>query len=278
MKDFKDAVVAVTGAGSGIGRAIGLRFAGLGAKVALSDVSAERVNAVKAEIESRGGSASARAVDVADRAAMREYAAACRADYGRVDVLVNNAGVGYGGELKDMGLEDWDWIMGINFMGMVTGVHVFVPDMVGRGQGHIVNICSVNGLVATPMNGAYCAAKHAAVGFTTALRYELARHHVGVTAICPGFINTNIVRDSRLKPNSAEQSSLIDRTRQFFIDHGLAPEDLAKIIPPAVLKNKAMVVHPFHAKLLSFSQRHTPNLHRFVTSQIVKHTQGLGKD
>ncbi|MEV6619477.1 SDR family NAD(P)-dependent oxidoreductase [Amycolatopsis sp. NPDC051106] len=206
MKQFADKVVVVTGAGSGIGRALSLEFARRGARVALSDV-----NAANAEetAELAGDNARAYTLDVADRAAVLAHADEVAGEFGRVNVVVNNAGVALGASVEEMTFEDYDWLMGINLGGVVNGTKAFLPHLIASGDGHVVNISSVFGFVGVPTQSAYNAAKFAVRGFTEALREEMliARHPVGVSCVHPGGIKTNIVRNSRSGADDQEKAA-----------------------------------------------------------------------
>jgi NAD(P)-dependent dehydrogenase (short-subunit alcohol dehydrogenase family) len=196
MKRFADKVVAITGAGSGIGRALALELARRGAHVAVSDV-----NAANAEETAKLAGEHARAypLDVADRAAVLAHADDVVRDFGGVNVVVNNAGVALGATVEEMAFEDYDWLMGVNLGGVVNGTKAFLPHLIASGEGHVVNISSVFGFVGVPTQSAYNAAKFAVRGFTEALREEmlLARHPVAVSCVHPGGIKTNIVRNAR---------------------------------------------------------------------------------
>ncbi len=206
MKQFADKVVVVTGAGSGIGRALSLEFARRGARVALSDV-----NAANAEETAKlaGDNARAYVLDVADRAAVLAHAEEIAAEFGGVNVVVNNAGVALGATVEEMTFEDYDWLLGINLGGVVNGTKAFLPHLIASGDGHVVNISSVFGFVGVPTQSAYNAAKFAVRGFTEALREEMliARHPVGVSCVHPGGIKTNIVRNSRSGADDQEKAA-----------------------------------------------------------------------
>jgi NAD(P)-dependent dehydrogenase (short-subunit alcohol dehydrogenase family) len=206
MKQFADKVVVVTGAGSGIGRALSLEFARRGARVALSDV-----NAANAEETAKlaGDNARAYVLDVADRAAVLAHAEEIAEEFGGVNVVVNNAGVALGATVEEMTFEDYDWLMGINLGGVVNGTKAFLPHLIASGDGHVVNISSVFGFVGVPTQSAYNAAKFAVRGFTEALREEMliARHPVGVSCVHPGGIKTNIVRNSRSGADDQEKAA-----------------------------------------------------------------------
>jgi len=226
----------VTGAGSGIGRATALAFAKQGARVIVTDIDAARVEEAKGEL----GSACllAKRVDVADRAAMKAFADEVHALVPAVDVLVNNAGVAVGGGILDTTLENWDWLLGVNLMGVVHGCHFFVPKMVERRSGHVINVSSMFGDFAPPGVAAYVASKHAVLGLSMSMRAELAGSGIGVSAICPGMIATNIVKDSRL---AAAQVGLRAKVVDTFSKRGAPPSKVADAIIQAVRKDRAVV-------------------------------------
>ncbi|HEY4018425.1 MAG TPA: SDR family NAD(P)-dependent oxidoreductase [Pseudonocardiaceae bacterium] len=203
MRRFADKVAVITGAGSGIGRALALDLAGRGARLALSDVDNERVTETVAQCTVRGAEARAYQLDVADRAAVLAHADQVVADFGRVNLVVNNAGVALIAPVLEMSWENLEWLMNINFWGVVHGTKAFLPHLIESGEGHIVNVSSVFGLVGVPTQSAYCAAKFAVRGFTEALHQEMGigRYPVGVSCVHPGGIRTNIARDSRAHPD-----------------------------------------------------------------------------
>ncbi|MDO9497091.1 MAG: SDR family NAD(P)-dependent oxidoreductase [Nocardioides sp.] len=242
MKSMDDKVVVITGAGSGIGRALALNLARRGSLLAISDVDeaglAETVEQVKA-----AGAREVRSdlLDVADRAAFTKYAAAVAEHFGRVNVVVNNAGVALAGNLEELAYDDLEWIVGINFWGVVHGTKEFLPHLIASGDGHVVNLSSLFGLVSIPGQSAYNATKYAVRGMTEALRQEMlvAGHAVGVTAVHPGGIKTAIARNARVSASEDKTA-----TAELF-DKKLArmtPEKAAEIIVKGVLNNKARVL------------------------------------
>jgi NAD(P)-dependent dehydrogenase (short-subunit alcohol dehydrogenase family) len=195
----------VTGAGSGIGRETALLAARRGADLVICDLNEEGLRETEASARALGRDVLARTVDVADREQMREFAGAAHERITAVDLLVNNAGVGLAADFLDTELADWDWIVSINIMGVVHGCHFFIPPMVERGTGgHVVNLSSAAGYFATPALTAYTATKFAVLGMSQSIRVELAPHGIGVTAICPGIVNTPITRSSRARGAHAD--------------------------------------------------------------------------
>ena len=176
----------------------------------------------------------ARPVDVADREQMRSFAEAVHAQAGAVHLLVNNAGVGLGAGLLDTELSDWDWIVAINLMGVVHGCHFFVPPMVERGTGgHVANVSSMAGFHASPALVAYSATKFAVLGLSEALREELRPHGIGVTAICPGIINTPITRAARAR-GALENPEARERLVSLYQRRNYGPDRVAQNILKAV--------------------------------------------
>lgn len=242
MRTLDDKVVVITGAGSGIGRALALETARQGSLLALSDVDdaglAETVEQVKAsgvrEVRSDH-------LDVADRAAFAAYATAVAEHFGRVNVVVNNAGVALAGNLADLTYDDMEWIVGVNFWGVVHGTKEFLPHLIASGDGHVVNLSSLFGLISMPGQSAYNATKYAVRGLTEALREEMivAGHPVGVTAVHPGGVKTAIARNARVsaREDKAATAKLFDERLA-----RMTPERAAEIIVRGVLRDQARVL------------------------------------
>ncbi len=231
--------VLVTGAGSGIGKETALLCARRGADLAICDVAEVGLEKTAAAARELGRSVLSQCVDVADRDQMRAFAELVHADAGAIDLLVNNAGVGLGAGLLDTTLEDWDWIVGINLMGVVHGCHFFVPPMVERGQGHVVNVASMAGYTASPLLVAYTTTKFAVLGLSESLREELHEKGVGVTAVCPGVINTPITRTSPMRGESASPG-VRDRVVRTYERRNYPPERVARNILRAVARDRTV--------------------------------------
>lgn len=269
MKTLADKVVVITGAGSGIGRALALNLAGRGSLLALSDVDeaglAETVDLVKG-----AGAREVRSdrLDVADRAAFATYAGSVAEQFGRVNVVVNNAGVALAGEFADLTYEDMDWIVGINFWGVVHGTKEFLPHLIASGDGHVVNLSSLFGLISVPGQSAYNATKYAVRGLTEALREEMLMngHPVGVTAVHPGGIKTAIARNARVSRHEDKEA-----TAQFFDKIArMSPERAAEIIVKGILGNKARVLVGLDAHALHHFAKLTGSRYQDVIARATK--------
>lgn len=240
MRHFTDRVAVITGAGSGIGRALALELADLGARLALSDIDEVAVADTAARCEKAGAQAKSYRLDVADRAAMTAHADAVAAEFGQVNLVVNNAGVALVATVEEMSYEDLEWIVGINFWGVVHGTKAFLPHLIASGDGHLVNVSSVFGFVGVPTQAAYNATKFAVRGFTEALRQEMlvAKRPVQVSCVHPGGIRTNIARDARDTTGRDPHQRAVD----FAKIARTTPEDAATIIVQGIRRNKPRIL------------------------------------
>jgi NAD(P)-dependent dehydrogenase (short-subunit alcohol dehydrogenase family) len=256
MKDLRDKVVVVTGAASGIGRATANAFAQEHAKLVLCDVNEAGLREVEREVAPLVDHIEWRIVDVASRTAVKELADDVHSRFAAVDVLVNNAGVGQSGGLLDMSLDDWEWVLSINLWGVIHGCHYFVPKMVERGEGgQVVNVSSVFGFFAPPGTLGYCTSKFGVFGFSESLRGELEPHHIGVSTICPGMINTNIIKTGRF---NGATGAMQDKTVRQFEQRGHSPNVVARAILSAVKKNRAVVPAAPEAWAFYYAKRFLP--------------------
>ncbi len=243
-KAFGDTLVAVTGAASGIGRATALAFARDGADVVISDVDATGLEETARLVAAEGGRAFSFTVDVADAAAVETFADQVCADHGVPDIVVNNAGVGQAGFFLDTPTEEFDRVLDINLGGVVNGCRSFGKRLRDRGTGgHIVNVASMASYTPVNVMNAYCTSKAAVFMFSDCLRAELDSFGIGVTTICPGFIDTNIVDTTRFSLGDGRGDDvevLRGRARKGFAARHYGPEKVAEAIVDAVKTNKAI--------------------------------------
>lgn len=278
MKQFNGRVAAITGAGSGIGRALAVELSRRGAHLALSDVDEEGLAATVGMCEGHGIKVTSTQVDVADRAAMEAWAEQVVADHGNVNLIFNNAGVGLGATVASMSYDDFEWLMSINFWGVVHGTKAFLPHLVASGEGHIVNISSVFGLIPIPSQSAYNAAKYAVRGFTDALRIELgqADGNVSCTTIHPGGIKTNIARNSRLDDTAPDFYGTAEQAHEDFDKLALTtPEKAAHQILKAVERNRRRALIGPDAKALDLLSRLPAGINQRIISKATTRRQVL---
>jgi NAD(P)-dependent dehydrogenase (short-subunit alcohol dehydrogenase family) len=265
MKDFKNKVAAITGAGSGMGRELAVQLAERGCHVAISDVN-EKGLAETAELAKQHGvKVTAARVDVANKDAVYAWAEQVARDHGKVNLIFNNAGVALGATVEGMQYEDFNWLFNINFWGVVYGTKAFLPHLKAAGEGHIVNTSSVFGLAGIPTQSAYNAAKFAVRGFTESLRQELDMMNCGVsaTSVHPGGIKTNIARAARHDPSVRalgidEKSAGADFEKNFIT----TAADAARTIIKAVEKNKRRVLVGPDAVIFDWLVRLFPSLYQ----------------
>jgi butyryl-CoA dehydrogenase len=258
MRKFDGRVVAITGAASGIGRALAVEFASRGAHLALSDIDEVGLAESVARCEGRGVKVTSQRVDVSSREAMFSWADQVVAEHGKVNVIVNNAGVAVAANVDTVSYEDFEWLMGINFWGVVHGTKAFLPRLRASGDGHVVNISSVFGLISVPSQGTYNSAKFAVRGFTDALRMELdmAKCGVSATTVHPGGIKTNIARNARMDDSvAAIAGSIEDAADEFDKLAMTTPEKAAKVIVKAVERNKRRATIGPDGRVLDFLSR-----------------------
>ncbi|PTL84791.1 SDR family oxidoreductase [Vitiosangium sp. GDMCC 1.1324] len=262
MKTVKGKVAAITGAGSGIGRATAELLARNGSHVALSDVNEQGLAETAEKCRGLGVEVRTTRVDVAQRQAVHAWADDVARDLGAVHIIINNAGVALGATIEDTRYEDFEWLMNINFWGVVYGTKAFLPHIKAAGEGHIVNVSSVFGLIGVPTQGAYNAAKFAVKGFTEALRQELEveTRTIGVTCVHPGGIKTNIARNARMTARKGwvDETSGADFEKVF----STTPEKAAANILSAILANRRRQLIGADAVLIDLMQRVMPTLYQ----------------
>jgi NAD(P)-dependent dehydrogenase (short-subunit alcohol dehydrogenase family) len=251
----------VTGAAGGIGRGIALALARRGCHVALADIDEAALARTTAEIAGQESARSLRVshyrLDVANRAAVAALPAQVMAAHGAVDILVNNAGVALGGTFLEIAETDFDWLLGINFWGVVQMTRAFLPLLSNSEEARIVNVSSLFGLIAPPGQTAYAASKFAVRGFSESLRHELADTRIGVTVVHPGGIATSIAKNARMPASLSDDEAAKRRT---FFDSFLTmpPETAGEIIVRGVERRKARILVGSDAKYAELVERLMP--------------------
>lgn len=253
MQRLRGRVAVITGAASGIGRALAIRLAEEGCSLALVDLQAEALRRVGAECRARGAQVSTHAADVSDRRAMAALPERVVGFHGAAHLLINNAGVTVTDTVLQQSIEDWEWVVGINLWGVVYGTRAFLPHLMQADEAHIVNLSSVFGLVGVPGQAAYCSTKFAVRGFSESLSAELAGSPVCVSVVHPGMIRTNIVRAARhAHPKQAEQIGGL------FARFGRSPERAADTIVRGIRRGQRRILIGYEAHILDALARGVP--------------------
>lgn len=261
MKNFKDKVAAITGAGSGIGRQLAVLLARDGCHLALSDVNEAGLNETAGQLRSSGVRITTTVLDVSSREAVAQWASQTVREHGKVNLIFNNAGVALGSTVEGMRYEDFEWLMNINFWGVVHGSRAFLPHLERQPAAHIVNLSSIFGIIAPAGQTAYCASKFAVRGFSEALRHEfwLNKSPVQLTVVHPGGIKTNIVRNMRTGAGITDNARRAESIERF--DNEFAKttaQAAAQTIIAGIEKNAPRVLIGNDAKFMDLLQRFRP--------------------
>jgi NAD(P)-dependent dehydrogenase (short-subunit alcohol dehydrogenase family) len=271
-KAFDNKIAIVTGAASGIGRAVSKELTKNGAHVICADIDSEGVNVVATAIVKNGGVAEAVDLDVTNEKAVAGLIEKVAKDHGRLDYIFNNAGIGIGGEVRDTTLDHWRKVLDVNLWGVIYGTHAAYRLMVKQGFGHIVNTASLAGLIQTPVSTSYCMTKHAVVGLSTSLRTEGKDLGVKVSAICPGVIETNIIRKSVVLKADVEEAMAQLKLKIMDVDKA------ARLIIKGVKKNKQLIIITPHAHVFWWMQRLIPSLVEILCLKSVRDFRKIRKD
>lgn len=261
MTQLSGKVAAITGAGSGIGRALAVALAAEGCDLALSDVNVTGLQETVDLIQGKGVRVHSQQLDVANRDAVYAWADAVAAHFGKINMIFNNAGVSVSETIEAMGYDNFEWLMNINFWGVVYGTKAFLPHLKASGEGHVINVSSVFGMIGVPTQSAYNAAKFAVKGFTECLREEMAisGYPVHVTCVHPGGIKTNIVRSSRIGDvGNMGPSEKQVAAKMFDAMARTSPDEAARVILDGVRKNSPRVLIGMDARLIDSMQRLLP--------------------
>ena len=272
MKNFNEKVAVITGAGSGIGRYLSILLAADGADVCVCDINEKTLAETVDMLRKYNVSVSSHILDVSNKESVKALPGKVIEDHGKVDLVFNNAGVTTGAHFKDMDENNWDWVMGINFDGVVNSTRAFIPHLINNSEAAIINTSSIFGMVAVPGQTVYHATKFAVRGFTESLALEMKQTNPNLQIHCvhPGHIGTNIAATARMSDEDFEstqpRSSIFTRNApktqqemgELFRDGGMHPSKAAKIILDGVKKNKSRIFIGLDAKLLDLSQRLFP--------------------
>jgi short-subunit dehydrogenase len=285
MTAISGSAAAVTGAASGIGRALALELAARGADVAIADRDEAGLAAVAAELAktsaTSGRKVTTHRLDVSDPAAVEAFALAAAAAHPSLNIVINNAGVALLGQFSEIDQAQFEWLMNINFWGVVHGTRAFLPQLASRKASHIVNVSSIFGIIAPPGQTAYCAAKFAVRGFSESLRHELtlANSPVKVSVVHPGGIKTNIVRNMRTGvgvTDNARRSESIERFDNEFAQ--TTAQDAAKTIIAGIEKNAPRILIGGDARFMDLLQRFRPGTYfKVLQRRIAKRAAQQGK-
>lgn len=254
--------VLITGAASGIGKATALAMAERGARLFITDINPQGLEETKLKIEEAGGEVCfSEPLDISDYQAVRDMADEIHAGFGPLDILANVAGVALFSQVEDMNHDQWERIVNVNLWGPYHAIECFVPEMVRAGKGgHLLSVSSTAGIIGLPWHAAYAGTKHALVGSSEVLRYDLRKHGIGVSVILPGAVNTGLVRTVVI--NADEDAC--ERGRRLFSRHAIAPEKVAGLIIGAIEKNRYMVITTSDIKLLYLLKRVAPPIYDLI--------------
>lgn len=260
MKNLTNSVAAITGAASGIGQATAIKLASEGCHLAISDLNSEGLRETSEKIKPFGVNVSEHVLDVSDREAVYQFADAVVEEHGKANIIINNAGVSLTAKIDQMPIEDFQWVMNINFWGVVFGTQAFLPHIQNAGEGHIVNISSLFGLMSVPTQSAYNASKFAVRGFTESLRMELDMYepNISATSVHPGGIKTNIIRNSKIVTKEGIFNDRDRAVRTLEKSFMTTPEQAADKIVRGIKKNKRRVLIGKDAVSLDAAQRILP--------------------
>jgi NADP-dependent 3-hydroxy acid dehydrogenase YdfG len=268
MEGFTGKVAVVTGAGSGIGQALSLELGRSGALLAISDVDVEGLAKTEEQLKAIGATVRSDRLDVTEREAFQIYADHIKEHYGKVNQIYNNAGIAYIGDVEISQFKDIERVMDVDFWGVVNGTKAFLPHLIASGDGHVINVSSLFGLMSMPGQAAYNAAKFAVRGFTEALNQEMVlnRHPVKVTSVHPGGIKTAIARNGLTAEgvNGEAQSSFFDKRLA-----NTSPRRAAEIILDGVRKNKARVLVGRDAVVLDLIVRITGSRYQRLFAPVI---------
>lgn len=266
MKRFPNQRIAITGGASGLGKALALRFARAGWKVAIADIHDQRGEETLAELQNLGVEAFYQRCDVTQVGHLQKLKDILIHKWGGVDIMVNNAGVATHGPIDTASLDDWDWVIDINLMGVVRGCKLFSQLFKEQGYGHLINVASIAGLIYSPEMASYNATKAGVVALSETLRAELAPSNIGVSVVCPGFFQTNLAETAR-SPDAGVQQMI----NKLLGSSKINSDDIANIIYQSVAPGKFWILPHASYKYLWYLKRYLPTLyHQGMVSMATK--------
>jgi NAD(P)-dependent dehydrogenase (short-subunit alcohol dehydrogenase family) len=258
MKNLDDKVVAIIGSASGIGRELAIQLADQGCVLALADIDEKGLASVAAHIDSKSKTPTIHPLDVSNREQVYQFAADINASHGRIDILINCAGVAVLETIEDIAYDDFEWAMAVNFWGAVYATKAFLPFLKQRDEAHIVNVSSVDAITPNPNGGAYAAAKAALKLFTETLFQELQGTNISVTSVIPGGVKTNLHRNARFFKSACEGMTR-EECIAFFEDAALtSAQNAAGRIIKAIKRKKGRVLIGLDGRLIDVCSRVAP--------------------
>ncbi len=274
MQRFEDAVAIVTGGGMGLGEALCEELARRGATVVVADIDGDAARQVAACLAESGATAVAMRVDVANETDVAQLIESTVAEYGRVDYMINNAGIAIGGDSRDLSMQQWRRVLDVDLLGVVYGTVYAYQLMTRQGHGHIVNISSLSGLVPQPGNAPYCTSKHGIVGLSLSLRAEAADLGVKVSAACPGDMKTKIYDNMVVVNMPREQVAALSRRTHYLMPQ-MSAQAAARAILRGVDRNRPLVVFPTAVQVIWQLYRRFPGLFYRINIHRMRLFRGL---
>lgn len=259
--DIQGSKVLITGAASGIGRATAIAMARSGARLFLTDINQQGLEETVRIISRDGGEVCKfKAFDISIYEDVKAFSDEIHNDYGPLDILVNVAGIALFAQLEDMSHDHWKKVIAVNLWGVIHGIECFVPEMIRARRGHVVSVSSTAGIIGLPWHAVYAGTKHALVGISEALRYDLKKHNIGVSVICPGAVKTGLVNTVEVLANK----DAVDKVRSMFLKVAIPPEKVAKQIIKVIKRKKFLLITSLDIKILFFLKRYISPLYHLI--------------